>query len=173
MSCLYQLSEQSIRWMCSAVLTDKDFRRGICVFTKAKWKRMFYGKTPKECLHVPWRTTRHFWYMLLWWNTHYCFLCAITLFSFLIKPAYSTTNTVLYWDHKTVLFDHELHVLLMATSWIYTSESPMRFSEILTLKQEMFFEITKAMEHQWNPRGQIRTTVQRLCEVITAKRRGR
>ena len=158
--------------LSSAILTDKDFRRGICVFTKAKRKRNILWKTPKECLNVPWWSTRHFLYKWLWWNTHNCFF-VITLFSFIIKPAYSTTNTILYWDRKTVLSDHELHVLLMATSWIYTPESPMRFSEILTLKQEMFFEITKATEHQWNPRGQIRTRVQRLCEVITGKRRGR
>ena len=100
------------------------------------------------------------------------FFCVIIFFTFLTKPAYITTNIILYRVHTTVFSDPWV-VQFLATRWIYPSDSPMRFSDISTLKKKMFVEITSATERQWNPRGQIRSRVQRLCGVITAKRRGK
>ena len=63
------------------------------------------------------------------------FFCVIIFFTFLTKPAYITTNIILYRVHTTVFSDPWV-VQFLATRWIYPSDSPMRFSDISTLKKK-------------------------------------
>jgi hypothetical protein len=61
------------------------------------------------------------------------FVCVIIFFSRLNKQAYTATNLILYWVNKTVFSDAWV-LLFLVTSWIYSSDSPMWFWDILTLK---------------------------------------
>jgi hypothetical protein len=61
-------------------------------------------------------------------------VCVIILFSFFSKPAHTTTNITFYWVHNTFFSDPWV-LLLLATTLIYPSDSPMRFSEISPLNK--------------------------------------
>jgi len=83
---------------------------------------------PKECLYV-----QAIFVCVIMVDYKPLLFGVINFYSFLIKPAYITTNIILYWVHNTVFSDLWV-VLLPATSWIYPSDSPMRVSDISTLK---------------------------------------